>query len=169
MPAVSDSSPLILYARIGRLALLQELFAEVLIPPAVRREVIDEASGRPGAAEIAGASWIRVRPLEQRIASLHGTPEHDLSVPPSLHAGETEAIHLAVQLGKHVPILLDDWRARQYAYALGRRVFGSAGVLALAKRRHLIPLVTTILDELTGAGLYLRASARAQLLETVGE
>ncbi|MEB3760630.1 MAG: hypothetical protein GSR81_07285 [Desulfurococcales archaeon] len=37
---VSDSSPLIHLSQIGRLNLLKEFFGELLIPPAVYREVV---------------------------------------------------------------------------------------------------------------------------------
>ncbi len=57
---VSDSSPLIHLSQIGHLNLLRELFSEVLIPPAVYREVVLEGRGRPGSREVKEASWIRV-------------------------------------------------------------------------------------------------------------
>ena len=47
MPAVSDASPLILFAKIRRLNLLMQLFSEIIIPIQVRDEVIkhgDESS-----------------------------------------------------------------------------------------------------------------------------
>jgi predicted nucleic acid-binding protein len=40
MPAVSDASPLILFAKIERLSLLKHLFSEIIIPIQVRDEVI---------------------------------------------------------------------------------------------------------------------------------
>jgi len=60
---VSNSSPLILYARIGRLDLLREVFSEVIIPTAVHEEIVTQGAGRPGAAELAVASWITWLPL----------------------------------------------------------------------------------------------------------
>lgn len=55
MPAVSNRSPLIVYAKIGRLALLRAVFGEVLAPPGVHDEVVPAGVGRPGAAEVRDA------------------------------------------------------------------------------------------------------------------
>lgn len=57
---VSNSSPLIHLSQIGRLSLLREFFGELLIPPAVYREVVVEGRGRPGSREVREASWIKV-------------------------------------------------------------------------------------------------------------
>ena len=46
MAAVADSSPLIYLAALSDFALLRELFGAVLIPPAVHREVVEQASVR---------------------------------------------------------------------------------------------------------------------------
>src|SRR5439155_26565660 len=67
VPVVSDSSPLILYSRIGRLDLLGRLFDEVIVPPAVQREVVDSV-GRPGSADVDAARWIRVQALARPAA-----------------------------------------------------------------------------------------------------
>lgn len=55
MAVVSNSSPLIFYAKIGRLDILRNLFSTLLIPPAVYAEVAIAGAGRIGAAEIQGA------------------------------------------------------------------------------------------------------------------
>lgn len=58
--AISDSSPLILYAAIGRFHLLNAVFDEILIPPAVWDEVVNEGDGRPGSYEAQSANWIQI-------------------------------------------------------------------------------------------------------------
>ena len=63
LTAVSNSSPLILYARIGRLELLKALFGEILIPPAVWHEVVTGGTGRNGEREVRQSDWIRQRSL----------------------------------------------------------------------------------------------------------
>lgn len=40
MPVVSDASPLLLLAKIGKLNLLKELYSEIIIPSQVREEVL---------------------------------------------------------------------------------------------------------------------------------
>ena len=61
MIVVSDSSPLIALASIGRLHLLHDLFGEVFVPPAVWAEVLHEQ--RAGAAEVQAATWISTVPV----------------------------------------------------------------------------------------------------------
>lgn len=43
---------MILYSKIGQIELLHELFEEVLIPPAVWSEVVEDSAGRAGVDEV---------------------------------------------------------------------------------------------------------------------
>ena len=52
MIVVSDASPLISLAMTGRLALLEQLYQQVLIPDAVYQELTGNAPELPGAAEV---------------------------------------------------------------------------------------------------------------------
>jgi hypothetical protein len=49
---VSDSSILILLSAIGRLELLRDFFGQLVVPPAVWREVVEQGRGRLGVHEI---------------------------------------------------------------------------------------------------------------------
>lgn len=160
MPAVSDSSPLILYARIGQLGLLHALFDEVVVPPAVWWEVVTEGAGRYGATELPRSAWIRLVPLP---------PTGLLSSVRLLDRGEAEAITLSVALSLDGPVILDDRRARRIALDLGLRVVGSAGLLNLAKQVGVTPTVRPLLDELRAAGLYLSDAAADRFLDAAGE
>jgi predicted nucleic acid-binding protein len=161
MPAVSNSSPLIFYAVVGRLELLHETYGEILVPPAVWREAGATSGDRPGADVIRRAAWIRRR----------SPSDKELSLPSlvSLDAGEAEAIAMALPIWPRIPVLLDDLIARRTAARLGLAVTGSAGVLIQAKRLGLIAKVHPILDELRGAGLYLSESADSQALDLANE
>ena len=60
---ISDSSTLIHLANIGRLDLLRQFFGEIVVPPAVWLETVDQGAGRSGAKDIqiAGSSgWIMI-------------------------------------------------------------------------------------------------------------
>ena len=48
---IADSGPLISLAVIDRLELLQQLYQQVLVPPAVWDEVTVKGQGMPGAGE----------------------------------------------------------------------------------------------------------------------
>lgn len=160
MPAVSDSSPLILYAGIDRLNLLHEVFGDVFVPTAVWDEVVTAGADRRGVA-IARMPWIHCRALALR--SFAGTLLGELGL------GEAEAISLAMELSGPVPILLDDRKGRRFARDFGLPLIGSAGVLVLAKDRGLIPAVRPLLGQLRGSGLYLSDAATVELLTLAGE
>lgn len=160
MAAISNSSPLILYARIGRLSLLQAAFGELVIPPAVHAEVAG-AAGRAGADEVAGAAWIRVQHLTQsRIG-------RDLMA--GLGPGEAEAIALAIEIGGILPVLVDDADARREARRHGLAVLGSAGALQVAKSAGAIVAVRPLLDELRSAGLFLTDRVYDEVLRLTQE
>lgn len=159
--AVSDRSPLILFAAIGRFELLHLIFSEVLIPPAVWQEVVESGAGRPAEFEVRGANWIRVVPVSMNLATAASLARID--------RGEREAIALAMELGPGHTLLLDDRAGRSYAESEGLQVVGSAGLLIRLKRRGLVGAVRPILDDLQAAGLYLSDGLYQQLLTTVHE
>src|SRR5262249_42717839 len=151
---------LIVYAKIGRLALLRGVFGEVLAPPSVHDEVVQAGVGRPGAAEVRDAPWIRrVTLVERGVLDVLAA---------ALGRGEAEVIALALELGGQVPVLIDDRDGRRAARRHGLRVFGSAGVLVLAKNAGLIPAVRPVLEELRLAGLFLRDDAYRDALTQAG-
>ncbi len=65
MKIVSNSSPLITLARIGRLDILRQLYSEIVIPEAVWHEVVVEGDEQPGAEAVRSASWI----VQQAVAN----------------------------------------------------------------------------------------------------
>ena len=68
MIVVSNSSPLIALAKIGKLYILRELFGEIVIPKAVWNEVVVKGKGKPGAEEVEKAEWIQVREVRDRLS-----------------------------------------------------------------------------------------------------
>ncbi len=87
MKVVVNATPLTALALLDRLELLQEMFDEVLVPNAVYEEVIVRGVGRPGAAAVGRADWLRV--VSPRAAS---TIEPMLL---GLDAGEMDVLLLA--------------------------------------------------------------------------
>ena len=149
---VADASVLIALDQIDQLSLLQKLFAEIMVPPAVAREVAPRLPQLP--------TWIQTRPLER--------PPDARVVKASLDSGETEAISLALE-AKADRIILDDLPARYLAKTLGLAVVGTAGVLFAAKQRGLIHAVRPWLDALRAKGFRLRKEVYEEILETAGE
>ena len=66
MTVVSNASPLVGLARIGRLDLLKKLYGQILVPEAVWDEVVIEGKGQPGAEEVSSAEWIRMHAIVNR-------------------------------------------------------------------------------------------------------
>jgi predicted nucleic acid-binding protein len=161
MPTVSDSSPLIFFSAIGRLDLLHEIFGEILVPPAVWREIVIRGAGRPGANDIQGVDWIRQEPPNSQMLSVVRRAGID--------EGETEAIALALSMHPVATVILDDFPARRVALNAGLEVTGTGGIAVLAKQFGLVASVGSVLTELRAAGLYLSESTVRRFVELAGE
>ena len=161
MHVVSNSSPLINLARIGKLTLLRELFGVLIVPDAVWQEVVVEGAGQPGADEVRSAAWI------QRQAVMNTQLVQALQQ--DLDAGEAEAIALSLELGADL-LLMDENLGRQTARHLGLRYVGLIGALVMAKRRGLISAVKPHLDLLRDiAGFRVDAALYDHVLKDQSE
>jgi predicted nucleic acid-binding protein len=128
---VSNSSPLISLARIGRLDVLSSFYKRILIPAEVHHEVILAGKGLSGSEEIRDAGWIEVAPRGSLI---------DLSLDlacQGLGAGERGAILLARSLPADL-ILMDERKARRIAQQAGLATMGCLGVLEAGARGGLV-------------------------------
>ena len=98
MIIAADSTPLIHLSTVSDLGLLQKLFGRILIPEAVRGEIVAGGPGLPGAAEVSEAvgKWIEVVAATdfERVASL--------MLQQNLDRGEAEAIVLTLSGGHSV-------------------------------------------------------------------
>lgn len=161
MAIVADASPLIVFARAGRLDILRDLFGEVIVPPRVAAEAFRTAPARPGAAALAAAteSWLCVEASTDL-----GTIE---ALTPKVDPGEAEAIALAAQ--RSLLLLIDDRAGRRAAQAIGVPVTGSGGLLVAAKRNGLVSYIRPVLDALVSQGLCLSPQLYRQFLQQAGE
>ncbi|NJN62038.1 MAG: DUF3368 domain-containing protein [Coleofasciculaceae cyanobacterium RL_1_1] len=139
MIVVSDTSPINYLLLIDQIQVLQLLFEQVIIPEAVRDEMLD-----PDAPEIL-RRWITDPPFWLDIRSV-STIDPALSV---LDAGEQAAITLAETLSADV-LLIDERLGRQIATERGLSIVGTIGVL----------------DEAANCGLVDLADALARLQQT---
>lgn len=139
MIVVTNAGPLIALAQIGHFSLLQLLYGQLHIPPAVRNEVIASGGGRPGAQEVDSATWIC-------IVNVHDITAVQL-LKERLDAGESEAIVLAIELKADL-LLMDEARGRRVAETRDLNKIGTVGTLVLAKKRGLVASVTPLLDAL---------------------
>ena len=165
MPGVvSDSSPLIHLAVLGRVALLHEFYGQVLVPPAVWREVVEEGQGRAGVREVEDAArsgWLTViGPTNEALLRL---------LRRDLDDGEAESIALAVERQADV-ILLDESDARRVAGVYELPKTGVVGLLIRARLEGRLPSLRQELARLREqAGFWIGEELYQQALEAVGE
>jgi len=160
MTAVADTSVIILLAKVGRLAILRDLYGEVYVPPAVAAEV--RAKRDVASQEVEGFIGIPgcIRPPQN--APLVQALSGDLGL------GEAEAIALATEVSDGL-LIMDDSEGRRVARELGLGVTGLLGVLIEAKARGLIPAIGRLLDQLVAEGFWLSEAMRRIVLDAAGE
>jgi predicted nucleic acid-binding protein len=151
MKVIGDTSSIIKLQRGGALDCLGQLFAAVLIPPAVQAEC-----RRPETQAALQRSFFEVQTVSE-VLPLSG-----------IHRGEQEAISLAVEQAITV-IILDDEKAFRRAREQGLTPIRSFRVLLLAKSKGLIHSVRTILDAMIANGEGIQEETYRKLLEEAGE
>jgi predicted nucleic acid-binding protein len=154
MSIVSNSSPLILLAKIGRFNLLRDLFELVYVPESVYREVAIVGSGRSGSKEVEEgleSGWIKVE-------SVQINPELELI----LGRGEAEAIILAEKL--KLPLLIDERKGRKVAERRGIKIIGTLGIILKAYKLGLIGDLNTEIEKLINAGIRIDKNILRKLL-----
>jgi uncharacterized protein len=160
MTVICNATPLINFAAINRLDILEAVFGKVIIPQAVYAETTD--SNFPSAqiiVQAANSDWLQVFSGSLAISN----------IPPELDAGEREVIALAIERS-NLKVLLDEKRARQVAQDLGLQVIGTIGILLLAKNRQVISKVLPLLDAMMDVARYwVSKSLYEQVLQQAGE
>lgn len=160
MTVVCNATPLINFAVINRLDVLQAMFCQIVIPQAVYDETT--GLGFPGSQVVLQAiasGWLQVRPVSTMASA----------IPPELDDGEREAIALALETGEQ-RILLDEREARQIAQSFGLQLIGTLGILLLAKNQQIIPQVQPLLDAMIDTAQYwVSVALYQQVLRQAGE
>lgn len=158
---VSNASPLIYLAKVGKLHLLKELFGKILIEEEVRREVVDKGK-KEGAAdsivieESIKEGWIIVKRIKDK-RKFKG-----------IHIGETNTILLAKELKSMV--LIDEEDAREVARAFGLKTRGTLYVLKRCQEQEIISKkeAIKILDDMLSEGFRLSAHLYTEFVRRLG-
>ena len=161
MVIVSNTSPLSNLVIIGEVALLQEIYPKILIPPAVKAELVRLPVLQATVLSLISADWLQV----------HSPTPSDLlrSLKQILDPGEAEAITLAVEL-RASRLLIDERLGRKVAAQYGLKLRGLVGLLIHAKQQGMIPALKPILDRLIEqAGFRVSQTLYKQALQEVGE
>lgn len=156
---VSNSTPLISFARINQLPLLRRIVGDLVIPQAVADEITDYA-GERGRIELTQERWIRVQAVRNQ-----GGVRLLLA---SLDRGEAEVIMLAQEQNADL-VLIDELTARKVAESLDLNVFGSIGVLIRAKEIGQITSVKPLIEEMIQQGIRYNPRFIAAVLWRIGE
>ena len=128
MTVVSDASPLHYLVLIKADHVLDHLFSEVVVPPAVLRDLSHERAPervRHWASD--PPQWLRVM------------GPANVSLDTKLGDGEAEAIGLALEI-RAKTLLIDERDGTSIARRLGVATAGTLGVLMLASAQNLLPL-----------------------------
>lgn len=156
---VVNSSPIIALGRVGQVELLASLPQQIIVPQAVKEELLNAPQGDPARAA-----------MESGLFEIVETPPP----PPEVLAwdlgkGETAVLSYALSAPDWVAIL-DDGAARRCARSLSIKLTGTLSVVILAKQHGLIESAAQVLRALQNNEFRLDDSIiREALSRTVGE
>lgn len=145
---VSNTGPLIALDACNQLDLLRSLYARVVVPEEVERELAcGGGTALPSGLTAAHRAWIEVLPLSNPPSS---------ALIARLDAGEAAVITLALEIASPV-VLIDEKRGLKVARDEGLNAIGSVRILMLAKSKGLLTEVKTHLYNMHSSGIRLSA------------
>ena len=153
---ISNATALICLSKINKLDILKKVYSAVIIPPAVKNEVLLEE--KEGYSSIKGAiesGWIKVVEPKKIIAL-------------GLGAGENQAISLAKE--RKDKIILDDALAVKAANAFDIPIFRTTSVIFTALNKKIInkKQALSLLNRLIENGYYISTKDYAALVSKLG-
>ena len=155
---VLNASPLILFARINRLDIIDQLANPIVIPDAVIDEIrAGEAEDPSARLGLAFAQTRRTSNLTVSSSVAHW----------DLGSGESQVIAHAIQIAAWA--VLDDLAARRCATAHQIPVVGSLGIILRGKRKGLFGSAAPWITKLRAAGMYLDDHLVQQVLASIEE
>ena len=157
---ISNATPLIAFAKIGQLPLMQKIVGNLIIPEAVAEEISVYKSTASGGIILADESWIQIEPLQSNA-------QMQLLLP-TLDRGEAAVIALALERNASL-VLIDELTGRKVAESLHLRVSGSVGLLIKAKQTGQIETIEPFLSAMKQAGIYFSQRFIDAVLKYVGE
>ncbi len=158
---ISNTTPLINFAEIGRLDVLLALFGTLIIPPAVRDELEAKRSLFPRAAQVPAQSGIVITSPQDHLLVKELTTR--------VHGGEAECLALSMENSGSL-LLRDDLTARELASTNVLLYTGTLGCLAEAKRKGILPAIEPVLRDIqTKARFWITETLTERVLRAAGE
>ncbi len=156
---IINSSPLIVLFKSQQAELIPQLFSEILVPEAVWNEITAADQNDVASRQLPTTPWVR------RVEISTVVPEVAAW---DLGKGESEVLSLSLTTPDCAAIV-DDRAARRCSQTLGIITLGTGGILILAKQRGLIPTVSSRIQALRDAGLWLSDDLVNLLKQQAGE
>ena len=164
--AVSDSTPLIYLAKIGRLDIIRDVFQKIYVPEAV----IDEAVTQGKALNMSDASiiekavgtWIIKERVEPEVDAEYSFLDNNTR----LGNGEKEALKLCKQLDAAY-FIADDREARRVSSILNIKPIGTCGTVVQAFRQGSITKkeALRVIDDLVKVGFRISSILYRKILD----
>jgi len=146
---ITDTSCFILLDKIDALFILNALYKNVITTP----EIVNEF-GKPL------PDWIRIKAVKNKHLQNTYLVKVDL--------GEASAIALAMELNSPL-LILDDLKGRKLASQLNLRFTGTLGVLILAKKSGVVPLLKPYFEKIKTTDFRIAPDLLKRILEELGE
>jgi predicted nucleic acid-binding protein len=144
---VSNSSPLISFAKIESFHLLQQLYGSLTISAEVYAEVVVSGARLPGSSETSSSTWIQVKQVKRADDITAAQERFGLGI------GELSTLILAKELEADL-VILDDLGARRLAQREGFRVQGSMAVLEACFRKGFLADLRGAYEQLLKRGVF---------------
>jgi uncharacterized protein len=157
---VSDTGPIVALAKADQLSLLRILYVEILIPPAVHRELLAKAGPEAQRIDDGLSNFLRITPVSQPLEAVNRLTS-------GLGVGERQAIWLALASG--ALLVMDDRAGRKAARQMGIATTGVVGVLLKAKQDGHLPLVRPVLEMMRRHGYWLSDAIVETAVRMAGE
>lgn len=157
MIVISDTSAISNLYQIGILDVLHQLFGDITITPAVKRELYAILEQGNKLDEI---DWIIVKyPSDQKLIS---------ELLEILDLGEAESIALAIESNAKY-LIIDEFKGREIATSYNLKIIGILGVLISAKKSGLLEEIGPKIKQLREIGFRLSLSLVNKVLAKLGE
>ncbi len=141
MIVVSDTSPITYLIQIDSLHLLSLLYQKIIIPQEVYNELLKKHDTVNDVLQLGiEKGWVEISDIVNR--KLYE------SLLLEIDPGESAAITLAIEKNADL-LLIDERKGNQKAAEFNIKSKGVLGILAEAKKQHLIPSFTKVLMQLT--------------------
>ena len=166
---VSNSTPLIYLAKIGRLSVVKDIFEKVFIPEAVFNEAVTRGKALnmsdASIIEKAVGTWI----IKEQVRPEVNAEFRFLDTNTRLGSGEKDALKLCKQLNGEY-FIVDDKEARRVSRILNIKPIGTCGIIVQASRQGSITKreALQILDDLVKVGFRIDLTVYHRILDELG-